>query len=183
MIAVIGGGMLILGAAGLAFALGLFIRQHLFLASARAASGEVVRHVRRASENGWLYRAVIEFKTEAGRTSTFEDSAETSWIRLPRGTIVPVLYVPARPTEARIDSFVSKWLPSLIAGVSGPRSTSSTRFANASGLRSRCRSSTWPASTSTDFVYRCRRSGRRCRRFITADLSLKYPLASHRRRR
>ena len=119
MVAIFGGGMLILGVVPLAFALCLINRQKAFLTRARFARGKVMRIVRRAGQNGWLYRPVIEFKTEAGRVVTFADYLETSWIRYPLGAAVPVVYEPSQPSEARIHSFASLWLPSLITGMVG----------------------------------------------------------------
>lgn len=119
MVAIFGGGMLILGVVPLAFALCLINRQKAFLTRARFARGNVIKTVRRAGENGWLYRPVIEFKTEAGRAVTFADCLETSWIRYRLGVMVPVVYEPSQPNEARIHSFASLWLPSLITGILG----------------------------------------------------------------
>jgi hypothetical protein len=119
MVDIFGGGFLIIGVVLLITALYLFLRQWSFVSRSRSVTGEVVDNVRQAGEDGWANFPVVEFQTEAGTTVTFKDSLGTGWVRYRRGERVPVLYHPARPSEARIQSFGSLWLACLSVGVFG----------------------------------------------------------------
>lgn len=116
MIAFFGGLLSILAVVVLGFTTCLFIRQQMFMLRARRATGEVVRIKRRTGENGWLYHAVIAFETDTGRSVTFDDAMETNWARFTLGQTVSVLYDPERPGTARVHSFATTWLSTLVSG-------------------------------------------------------------------
>jgi hypothetical protein len=75
---------------------------------AQSASGMIVEVRARESAEGPEFYPVVEFAANGGRIIRF-DRVSTSPPPV-AGTPVKVLYDPARPSNARIDSFVQRWL-------------------------------------------------------------------------
>ena len=106
---------LLLGAGMLYGGLHLYRTTQEFVAGAATASGTVVELDRRTSNNGdYTYAPVVEFSTPDGKDFRFVSSASSSPPAFARGEVVRVLYTPANPAEARIDSFGQLWAGGLI---------------------------------------------------------------------
>lgn len=98
----------IVGVLFLLVGVGLFCREVWFGRIAQTAAG-TVREVRvEENADGPNFYPVVEFTTQAGRIVRFEGTSTTPVLAL--GTAVSVLYNPAKPEEARINSFVQRWL-------------------------------------------------------------------------
>jgi hypothetical protein len=65
-----------------------------------------------------LYAPVVEFVTRSGEKVTYQSRIYTR-TALPPGKLVTVLYDPANPHEARIDSFTEIWVFPLVGFVGG----------------------------------------------------------------
>jgi hypothetical protein len=102
----------------------LFFRQRTRIARAITAEGVVIEQLRqRASgeylykrtaegikiEKKYLYRPVIRFKTEDGRTIKFSPPMATRPARCQVGDKVAVLYDPDKPQQAQINAFTYLW--------------------------------------------------------------------------
>ncbi len=91
---------------------GLAIREYSFGRQAVSSTGSIVDLRISDSGDGPNHYPVVEFKTNRGETIRFE-GLSTSPPPL-KGTLVPVLYSPNDPKNARINTFVDRWLfPSL----------------------------------------------------------------------
>ncbi len=95
---------------------GLVIREYSFGKQAVPATGSIVDLRVSDSGDGPNHYPVVEFKTNQGETIRFE-GLSTSPPPV-KGTVVPVLYSSADPKNARINTFVDRWLfPSLFTPV------------------------------------------------------------------
>jgi hypothetical protein len=112
----------IIGALFLAVGLGMLTggffvwRAHAtFAAHALHAEGIVVDQATSAgSKGGTLYSPVVEFSTSDGRQIRVTGSVSSSSPSYARGDHVAVLYDPANPEQARLDSFTEAWFATLI---------------------------------------------------------------------
>ena len=102
--------------AGLVFAgvtAALALRESRFAATALRAQGEVV--ALRADGSG--YRPEVRYTDAAGQVQQFLAGTSSDPPGYAVGEPVPVLYAPADPRTARIDSFVQRWLlPAIFGG-------------------------------------------------------------------
>jgi hypothetical protein len=65
------------------------------------------------------YRALIQFTTASGQTVQFRNSVNSTSNN--EGDHVPVVYDPAKPEQAAVDSFVGRWfLPGLFGIIASP---------------------------------------------------------------
>lgn len=88
--------------------IGLIVREFSFGKVALPAVGSIVEVNVTQNTDGPMYTPIVEFQTLTGDSSRF---AGLSTSPPPvKGTIVPVLYHPADPKNARIDTFVDRWL-------------------------------------------------------------------------
>ena len=95
---------------------GLAIREYSFGRQAVSATGFIVDIRIHDSGDGPNHYPIVEFKTIQGETIRFE-GLSTSPPPV-KGTVVPVLYSLADPKNARINTFVDRWLfPSLFTPV------------------------------------------------------------------
>jgi hypothetical protein len=97
-----------LGALFLLFGLGLLIREIRFGQSAHAVAGTIMEVRVRQNADGPTYHPVVEFRTLDGRVAQFEGLSVSPAPEV--GTPVSVLYNRSKPEQARINSFVQRWL-------------------------------------------------------------------------
>jgi hypothetical protein len=104
--------------------IGLFVHTRHFVATAQHAGGTVVSlelvtsNLRsRSSSPTWAPR--VQFATPDGQTHEFVSTSSSNPPSYGRGEHVGVLFDPARPEIARIDSFFSLWGAPLIFTVLG----------------------------------------------------------------
>lgn len=84
------------------------------------AEGTVVELGRFRTQKGKVrYRSIIEFSDQAGKRHRFASAAATRSPGHQTGQRVPVIYDPANPADAAIDSFTERRLASLIYGFLG----------------------------------------------------------------
>jgi hypothetical protein len=93
----------------------LMQRARAFKRKALAAEGHYVDAMWRTSKvNRYTAYPVVEFQTADGRTIQFEGRVGVPWARGKIGHSVKVLYDPANPEEAVVDSMVEFWSSALI---------------------------------------------------------------------
>ena len=95
-----------------------------FVATASRATGNVfeIKISSSRDTNGDLntyYSPEIEFTDDGGSTITFVSDVESSYESYSVGDTVPVIYDPANPHHANIDSFFRIWGTALMSGVMG----------------------------------------------------------------
>ncbi len=99
-----------------ALGLALLTRQRRFARRAARTTGTVVELARRWSRSTWggvgvtgnaLYFPVVRFTTADGQAIQVQSSTGTSWRSCRVGQTVPVLFDPANPHDARIDTFLA----------------------------------------------------------------------------
>ena len=90
-----------------------------FARGAQRASGEVVSYHEIRDGDDTRYRPRVRFRTDNGEIVTFSGQLSAAAKRFEIGTQVPVVYAPAKPTEARIALFVDNWLGACLATVIG----------------------------------------------------------------
>jgi hypothetical protein len=103
-------------ALGLAFgvvALVLWLLRRNWVARAGRAQGEVIDLVKR-SRTVTNYVPVVRFRTEAGQETTFRGFIGSRPPAHRKGDIVKVLYDPANPSRAMVDSVMVVWLLPII---------------------------------------------------------------------
>ncbi len=98
----------ILGLVFLLLGLGLCIREIHFGGTAQPAAGTIAEVRVKESADGPDYYPVVEFKTAEGRVVRFE-GISTSPAPV-AGTPIRVLYNPADPEQARINTYAHRWL-------------------------------------------------------------------------
>ena len=111
---------LVLGLALSAGAFVAFARTRTFLATAYTTTGVVLAlEAYQDSDGDTLYRPVLRFRTHEGEETEFRTNVGSSSDRFEVGQRLDVLYNPEEPSDARIQSFMQLWLPTLILGVLG----------------------------------------------------------------
>lgn len=110
-----------MGALGLAISFGLFLHERNLTGTFVHAQGQVVGTQERARRfsSTHLYSAVIAFKTENGQAVTFVQGSSSSGNTFTSGDTVDVLYDPANPQRAQLDSFWERWGAATILFVIG----------------------------------------------------------------
>jgi hypothetical protein len=88
--------------------------QARFAAAAVHADGVVVDNVYRRTSKGGSYRPAVEFTTPSGRAMRIVGEVGSASPSYARGAHVRLLYDPAHPEQARIDSFTERWLAQLV---------------------------------------------------------------------
>lgn len=106
-----------------------------FIARAEKAQGRVVALVPHRGDDSTTYAPTVEFLAKDGKTVTFTDSVSSNPPSHQEGDVVPVLYDPAKPEDAHIDSFWDLWLGQVILGVLGTVFTLVGLGVLATGLR------------------------------------------------
>lgn len=87
-----------------------------FTAHAVHAEGTVADQAYRSSSKGGTYSPVVEFTDQQGQKIHFTGSIGSSSPAYARGDKVSVLYDPANPEHAHIDSFMENWFGPLLLG-------------------------------------------------------------------
>ena len=97
----------------------LALRQaRTFVRRAQRAIGHVVDLYSYVGHQSAGTAPVVEFETADGRTIRFASRAGSNPSMYKRGDSVGVLYDPARPEAAKVDSFLALWLgPTIFIGV------------------------------------------------------------------
>ncbi len=95
----------------LIFLLGLYLlyRRFYFLKHSKLAEGKILSYEQRKFDNSIVYHPVITFKLEDGHISTFTSVAGSGWKQFPEGQTISVRYLPEKPQEAFINSFLHFW--------------------------------------------------------------------------
>ena len=114
---VLGAIVILFGAAGVAacvFGARMYIENREFVASAAAAPGRVAGFEKWESGTGADERenityAVVLYTTAAGQDIRFRGPSKDGLVKLRQGDAVRVLYDPAAPEAARVDSFMGLW--------------------------------------------------------------------------
>ena len=112
---------LLLSAIGLAASLFLYQQTQSFVDNASTAVGTVTKINTRVSQSNFsrsetLFVANIQYTTNDTQTLTFDSRIRYNQTFLTPGRQVQVLYDPAQPQDAVIDSFVSVWFKEIIVG-------------------------------------------------------------------
>jgi hypothetical protein len=110
----------VLGSIGLILVAGwLLYARHDFVSRAQAADGRVVQVRRSLHTDERAYRTTFAFRDAAGTEHRVRSRALMP-VRMHRyGDSVPVLYDPANPANARIESFWELWALPVGLGVAG----------------------------------------------------------------
>lgn len=87
-----------------------------FLDGATRADGTVVDLVRSRSSDSTTYKPVVHFTTQTGEMVEFISSTGSNPPSYSKGEKVEVLYLPAKPQNAKINSFFSLWGGAVIVG-------------------------------------------------------------------
>ncbi len=90
-----------------------------FLAKATKTEGTVVQLVLSYSNHSRTYHPVVRFTERNGQTIEFVSSIGSNPPGYSEGEKVEVLYLPAEPYKARLNSFFSLWGASIIVGALG----------------------------------------------------------------
>jgi len=102
------------GAVAVLIGLGWLGYSAVLVARAQSADGVVVNHevedMSTATINSAVYAPVVSFKTADGRDVTFTSIEHAVRAKYPRGLHLRVLYDPAHPERAEIDSWETLWL-------------------------------------------------------------------------
>lgn len=84
------------------------------------AEGVVIDVVgQRGSRGKVTYRPIVAFTDQTGQRRSFASKVSSSPPSYERGEKVTVLYDPANPADATIDSFVERYLGALMFGIMG----------------------------------------------------------------
>ena len=115
------GTFLLIGLGLLGGAVFSFVTTSRFIGEAVAADGMVVGLEERwdSDDNDYTYYPQVEFQTEDHRTIAFTSDTGSRPAAFDVGEPVRVLFDPARPEAARIDSFFQLWLLPLVLGGMG----------------------------------------------------------------
>jgi len=113
----IGGIFASLGLVFVAGAAWAFLADRNFAAAGAHAPGTVIDMTSsRDSDGDYTYKPVVEFRDAEGRRHVFTSSVSSSPPQHAIGESVEVIYAPASPDKAVIDSFVDRFLLPLIFG-------------------------------------------------------------------
>ena len=107
------------GVGMLAGALFLYQDTRSFLTDAARAEGTVVNFKQTYSDHVVTYAPVVHFVNRNNEAIVIVSSAATNPPAYAKGEKVEVLYFPAKPQEARINSFFSLWGGPVILGAMG----------------------------------------------------------------
>lgn len=99
----------VVGVGMLAGAFFWFNSNSKFSEEAISAEGTVVDLVVNRSRDSRTYSPVVQFMNEAGRKIEFKSQTGSNPPAYSRGESVEVLYIPANPEQAKINSFFSLW--------------------------------------------------------------------------
>ena len=94
-----------------------------FARDAVRTTGEVVSYHEIRDGDEVRYRPRVRFRTATGEIVTISGQLAAASQRFEVGTQVPVVYRPAKPTEARIALFTDNWLGAGIAARHRPGGT------------------------------------------------------------
>ncbi|WP_322104448.1 DUF3592 domain-containing protein [Paraburkholderia sp. J41] len=105
-----------MGAIALAIAAALFLHERQVRSAFAHAQGQVLGSQERSRmfSSTHLYSAVIRFTAANGRTVTFVQGSSSSGNTLDSGDTVDVIYDPANPQRAQLDSFWESWGAAVI---------------------------------------------------------------------
>ena len=87
-----------------------------FIESATTAEGIVVEMIKERSDNSYMYKPRVEFKTETGKVVEFMSSTSSNPPSYSVGEKVEVLYKASKPEKARINGTATLWLGAIIVG-------------------------------------------------------------------
>lgn len=90
-----------------------------FVSTAQKAKGMVVNLLTERHDNKTRYRPEVQFTAPDGQQIKFRSSMSSSPPAYREGESVGVLFDPANPRKAEIDSFKTLWMGPLIAGLMG----------------------------------------------------------------
>ena len=90
-----------------------------FARDAVRTTGEVVSYHEIRDGDGLRYRPRVRFRTATGEIVTTSGQLDAAAKRFEGGTQVPVVYRPAKPTEARLALFTDNWLGASLAALIG----------------------------------------------------------------
>lgn len=90
-----------------------------FELSSAQATGTVTGNDVQSDSDGSSYHPMVDFQAADGKTYSFTSNNGSSPPAFKRGEKVPVLYNPAKPTDAIINTFFSRWLAPLVLSVIG----------------------------------------------------------------
>lgn len=111
---------LILGLVLMVIAYMLFQSASAFLDKAVSAEGTVTELVRSRSDDSISYRPVVEFTAQNGTPVEFVSSVGSNPPNYSPGERVEVLYDPANPVDAQLNSNLASWGGSVVvAGIGG----------------------------------------------------------------
>jgi hypothetical protein len=113
-------GWMLAGVVLLALGTKSLVDSRRFLAKAAVADGVVVDIARDVDlDNEVSFYPVIEFVTLREQVVRFKADEATPRPDQRMGEEVRILYDPANPQDARLDTFWSRWLESIVLGVIG----------------------------------------------------------------
>ncbi|QND54659.1 DUF3592 domain-containing protein (plasmid) [Phyllobacterium sp. 628] len=94
----------------------LLLKTHRFIVRAEHAQGRVIAMMpeRSRGDGSVVYKPVVEFNTPAGERIEFQSSVGSNPPAFETNEVVQVLYEPANPRSAEINSFWSLWLGPVI---------------------------------------------------------------------
>src|SRR5690242_17263438 len=96
------------------------LRTKHFVENAKRTNGRVIEMVAKRDDDGTTWSPKVEFTPEGGQLTTFTSSSSSNPPSHREGDVVRVLYDPANPGKASIDSFMDLWFgPLLVGGVFG----------------------------------------------------------------
>lgn len=109
------------GGLGLLVSAGTFLSDLHFAQEARPATGTVteIRSLPNPQNRETTYTPTFRFADETGQAHTVASSLYQSPPAFQVGDRVPVLYLPANPQSARINTFSQMWLLPLLFGILG----------------------------------------------------------------
>jgi hypothetical protein len=111
---------LAIGAVLLLISLKLWTNTRSFVARATTTQGVVTEIIAVRDNDGGsdTYKPVVQFTTADGQAVTFTSSFSSRPSAYDVGQTVPVLYIPGKAHEARIEGFGSLWMgPLILAGL------------------------------------------------------------------
>ncbi len=103
--------------------LGLYLlyRRLSFLKKSQLTEGQIISYEARKIKQGYVYHPIVSFNLEQA-VYTFISPAARGWKQYPEGHLVPVRYLPEKPQEAFINSFLHFWaapLGCMVLGCAG----------------------------------------------------------------
>lgn len=108
----------LVGFAMLAGAFWAYSSTSSFLKQAETADGIVFELLASRSDNSTTYRPVVQFIDQQGQFIEFVSSTGSNPASYSQGEQVKVLYLPERPSNAKINSFFSLWgVAIILAGI------------------------------------------------------------------